>query len=281
MFTIQSTLHPHPIFNHPLFFFKFSISFAPPLTSNPGSALAIDIPCWYTGSLFTWGQFWPFGYCHCLCLCLCVCVCVSLCVNHLLVHAITRDPCKLGSPNLNQKCKQPWLRSLLFWGDWLWTSRSNLTSESKFTQFLACPHDNSSPVQARTTKFGPKVQNTLVNIPDVLRVDWSWQVKFNLISKSCLFASPFCALEIFVWQAKTVFELFHIPHGSTQYADSLMHAGRVAPWTMNQSRVVRPSGHWLSDLHWILQDAIRFLQIICTSHAKILYANIWQLPKQQ
>ena len=46
----------------------------------------------------------------------CVCVSVCLCVNHLLVRAITRDPFKLGSPNLDQRCERPWLRSLLFWG---------------------------------------------------------------------------------------------------------------------------------------------------------------------
>ena len=57
-----------------------------------------------------------FGYCHRLRLCVCPCVCVSLCVNHLLVRAITWDPFKLGSPNLDQRCKRPWLRSLLFWG---------------------------------------------------------------------------------------------------------------------------------------------------------------------
>ena len=59
-----------------------------------------------------------FGYCHRLrlCVCLSVCVCVSLCVNHLLVRAITRDPFKLGSPNMYQRCKRTWLRSLLFLG---------------------------------------------------------------------------------------------------------------------------------------------------------------------
>ena len=51
-----------------------------------------------------------FGYCRCQRLC------VSLCVNHLLVRAITRDPFKLGSPNLKHRCKRPWLRSLLFCG---------------------------------------------------------------------------------------------------------------------------------------------------------------------
>ena len=57
-----------------------------------------------------------FGYCHRLRLCVCPCVCVSLCVNHLLVRAITWEPFKLGSPNLDQRCKRPWLRSLLFCG---------------------------------------------------------------------------------------------------------------------------------------------------------------------
>ena len=32
------------------------------------------------------------------------------------VRAITHHPFKLGSPNLDQRCKTPWFRSLLFWG---------------------------------------------------------------------------------------------------------------------------------------------------------------------
>ena len=43
-------------------------------------------------------------------------------------------------------------------------SRSSLTSKSKVTPFWACRHNNSSPVQARITKFGPKVQNTWIKI---------------------------------------------------------------------------------------------------------------------
>ena len=45
-----------------------------------------------------------------------VCVCVCVCGNHLLVRAITCHLFKLESPNLDQKSKTPWLRSLLFWG---------------------------------------------------------------------------------------------------------------------------------------------------------------------
>ena len=49
-----------------------------------------------------------------VCVCVCMCVCVS--VNHEFVRAITHHPFKLRSPNLDHRCKRPWLRSLLFWG---------------------------------------------------------------------------------------------------------------------------------------------------------------------
>ena len=45
-----------------------------------------------------------------------VCVCVRPCVNHELVRAITHHPFQLGSPNVDQRCKRSWLRSLLFCG---------------------------------------------------------------------------------------------------------------------------------------------------------------------
>ena len=44
-----------------------------------------------------------------------VSVCLSVCVNHLLIHKITCDLFKLGLPNLDQRCKAPWLRSPLCW----------------------------------------------------------------------------------------------------------------------------------------------------------------------
>ena len=44
----------------------------------------------------------------------------------------------------------------------------------------ACPCNNSSPLQARTTKLGQKMQNTLVKIPIVFGVDWPWPVRSNL-----------------------------------------------------------------------------------------------------
>ena len=51
-------------------------------------------------------------------------------------------------------------------------------------QSWACPHDNSQRVQARITKFGTKVQKTLVRVPIVLGVDRSWPSRSNLNWKS-------------------------------------------------------------------------------------------------
>ena len=51
-------------------------------------------------------------------------------------------------------------------------------------QSWACPHDNSQLVQARITKFGTKVQKTLVRVPIVLGVDRSWPSRSNLNWKS-------------------------------------------------------------------------------------------------
>ena len=124
---------------------------------------------------------------YCRCLRLSVRPSVSPSVTKF-VRAITHHPFKLGSPNLDHRCKRPWLRSLLFlW--WLTsTFKVKFNFKVKFTPFWACPRDNSSPVQARATKFGLEVLNTLDKIPVVLVVDWAWHVKFNLFSKACLFA---------------------------------------------------------------------------------------------
>ena len=47
-----------------------------------------------------------------------------------------------------------------------------------------CPCDNSSPVQAKITKFGPKMQNTLVKVPIILGGNQPWPSRSNLRSKS-------------------------------------------------------------------------------------------------
>ena len=62
--------------------------------------------------IFIRGQFWPSGI---VVACVCLCVCPCVCVNPQLVRVITHHPFKLGSPNLDHRCKRPWLRSLSFW----------------------------------------------------------------------------------------------------------------------------------------------------------------------
>ena len=52
----------------------------------------------------------------------------------------------------------------VLWSDGPWPSKSNERSKSTFTPFWACPHYNSSPIQARVTKFGPEVQNTFIKL---------------------------------------------------------------------------------------------------------------------
>ena len=48
----------------------------------------------------------------------------------------------------------------------------------------ACPRHKSRRVQARTTKFGQKVQNNLVKVPIVLGGDWHWPSRSNLTWKT-------------------------------------------------------------------------------------------------
>ena len=47
-------------------------------------------------------------------------------------------------------------------------------------QSLACPRDNSGPVQARIVKFRPKMQKTLVKVPIVFGANWPWPTRSNL-----------------------------------------------------------------------------------------------------
>ena len=56
------------------------------------------------------GQVWPSDI-----VVACVCPSVRPSVTKF-VRAITHYPFKLGSPNLDHRCKRPWLRSLLFFG---------------------------------------------------------------------------------------------------------------------------------------------------------------------
>ena len=132
----------------------------------------------FVSGFVTRGQFWPSGIvvaCVCLSVCVSVCVCVRqprACPGHKSPRVQARTT-KFGQKVQNNLVKVP----IVFGCDWPWPSRSNLTWKAKFTPFWACPRHNSSSIQARTTKFGQKMQTNLLVVLIVLGGDWlrpSW-----------------------------------------------------------------------------------------------------------
>ena len=102
--------------------------------------------------------FGPSGIVHA-----CVCLSVHVCVDPELVLTITHHTFNLAS-NLDKRYKTPWLRSLLFWGWLTLTSKAKLNFKSpNFSHFEFVCIITHRFIQARITKFGPKLQNTLVN----------------------------------------------------------------------------------------------------------------------
>ena len=119
-----------------------------------------------------------------------VCVCVKSVCQSLACPRDNSGPVqarvKLGSPNLDQRCKIPWLsmlRSLLFGGHLTLTFKVELNINLRIYPIWACPHHNPLSIQARSTKFGPDVENSLVKVPAVLGGNWPWPSRSNLISK--------------------------------------------------------------------------------------------------
>ena len=197
---------------------------------------------WHLGSklrllfvVFTQGHF---GLGCCRGTCVCLRVRPSLCHQFRL-----RDNSSLGLPNLDQRRKTPWLRSLYIFVGWLTLAfRVIFNLKSKFTPFWVFPRNNLQPIPARITRFGPEMQNTLVKIPIVFRVDWTWHIKFNPISKSCLFVPLLRLWNIFETCQNGVCWTFPDLTWLRTYADSLMYADRFGPWTVKQCNLVRLSG---------------------------------------
>ena len=73
----------------------------------------LKLLCLIIFMVYTRGQFRP-SVIVIGCVCGSVCQCVSVCVNHELVRTVTHPLFKPGSPNLDQRCKTPWFRSLSF-----------------------------------------------------------------------------------------------------------------------------------------------------------------------
>ena len=122
-----------------------------------------------------------FGYCPCLRMCVC------LSVNHQLVCAITHQPFKLESPNLDQRCKRPWLRSLLFFGMIDLELQGQIELKSKnlphFELVRATSHHQLKSV---FPNLGQKF--ILALLSSLLILGWiDLDVLFHFLSQTCLF----------------------------------------------------------------------------------------------
>ena len=132
--------------------------------------------------IFTRGQFWPSGI---VVACVCVCVCLSVCLSVCQSLACPRDnsgPVQARIAKFEPKMQKTLVKvPIVLGGNRPWTSRSNLTSKSEFTSFWACPDHKSLHIEARITKFGPEVENSLVKVPIVLDGNWPRPSRSNLI----------------------------------------------------------------------------------------------------
>ena len=121
-----------------------------------------------------------FGYCHRLRLWVCVSVCMyqSQACLHDNSSPIQARITKFGPEMQNTLVWVP----IVLGDDRSWSSRSNLTWKSNFTPFWACSHHYSSAIQARITKFGPKMHQSTVNIPTNFGLDWFWSsLSFSIL----------------------------------------------------------------------------------------------------
>ena len=107
-----------------------------------------------------------------------VCVCLSVCLSVCQSRVCPRDnssPVQVRISKFEAQMQNTLVKvPIVLWGDPPWPSRSNLTWKSNFTSFWACPDDNLLSVQARVTKFGPKMHLSMVKIPIDLGVDQPW-----------------------------------------------------------------------------------------------------------
>ena len=115
--------------------------------------------------IFTRGQFWPSGI---VVACVCPCGRQSRACPRDNLSLIPARITKFEPDMQNNLVNIP----IVLGVDWPWPSRWNLTWKSKFTQFWACPHDHSPPVEVRISKFWPIMHLSSVNIPVNFGIDW-------------------------------------------------------------------------------------------------------------
>ena len=234
------------------------------MCEHPWTMYVMDL-CLNMVKFFTHGQFWPSGIVV-ACVCLYVCVCVRVFGNHELVRTIIHQPFKLGSPNLDQRCKRPWLRAQLFCGAIDLDLQGQIElKKSKFTPFWACPFDKSPPIEVSISKFWSKMHLSTVKVPIDFGLDWPWcSVSFLTSNLFILpqFASHYSFASVCIYLVRpSPVSAAHFTWHRT-YTDSLIHADSVAQWTVKQSSFISWWDHrssmscQLGDWHRILQAPI-------------------------
>ena len=149
--------------------------------SSENSVCIVMMNCLSAQMIFTRSQLWPSGIvvaCVCLCVCDRLSVCVRqprACLRHISSRIEARTT-KFGQKMQNNLVEDP----IVLEADWPWPSRSKLTWKAKFTLLRTCPRRNSPPIQARTTKFGQKLQTNLPMVPVGLGGYWPWPSWSNL-----------------------------------------------------------------------------------------------------
>ena len=107
---------------------------------------------------------------------------VHLYVSHLLVHAMTHHPFKLGSPNLDKRCKRPCLTSLLFCGV---IDQDQIELRSQNLPYFRLVHTlTPHHLKVRISVFEPKMNLITVVVPIDFGLYWHCASILFLISKS-------------------------------------------------------------------------------------------------
>ena len=136
--------------------------------------------------------------------------------------------------------------------------------------------------QLKSPDLDEKMQNILLKVPIVLGgwISLTFHVKFNFISKFCLFA-----LLLRLWNICETCKngvCWTIPHRIWRrtHSDSFICTPTGSchrPWKSNNKSSGdhrSPASPRLGDWQWIFQAAVGFHQIIHTSYINILYYNI-------
>ena len=99
------------------------------------------------------------------------------------VRAITHQPFKLGSPNLDQRCNRPWLRSLLFCGMIDHDLQGQIELQSQNLPHFELVHViTHHQLKLQFPNLKTKMHHSTVQIPTNFGLDWNWSSIQLLIS---------------------------------------------------------------------------------------------------